>query len=192
MTFKKIIVSVLIFSSSFIAGKYAWEYFFGVKEVHSFSESDWRLFSPPNFKLTIETPLELEKTNITIPWELKNKIVSMETYQNETDPFALALSFAVFKDGVETNLQGAAEGAVLNLKSTISHPSFDYQILDTKRKNFPGKIIKGTFEMKGKDAAFYGEIYVSTNKLWQVLSIYIENEKNHKVKERVMRSIRFN
>lgn len=98
-----------------------------------------------------------------------------------------------YRPGVNTSLQGAAEGAVYTLGQQpgvqdLSHESDDVQI-----DGLNGKKLEGSYQLRERRFAFTNLLLTDSSHLWQVTVIHPQEDENgNAITERIIESVEVN
>ena len=112
------------------------------------------------------------------------------TFSQGTD-LSILVNVVEYRPGINTNLQGAVEGAIYTLGqqpgvNNLTHTSEGIQI-----DGFKGQRIQGQYQMKEKEFAFANVLLADSSHLWQVTVIYpAEDESGAAITDRIVASVR--
>ena len=190
MDAKKIIISIIIFSAAFVAGKYAYDFFFNEPEIASFETVDWRTRILTDAGVTMQAPFDLDPINIEVPAYVKQMLKSISNYKYESKAIGVFVSKAEYKEDVEISFEGAVNGALNGLKNAEGVTDFKHEITDIRKNYLNGKQIKGSFKIKDHTSEFLGEMYRDRNKLLQILCVILNFDENREIRDKIMKSIR--
>jgi hypothetical protein len=184
----KHILTIILFVVGFIGGKYAWNKLFSESEIVSFEDSDWG--RKQILGVQFESPFELSETEVELPPSVKQYVKLMKTYQYDSQALSLFISRAEYNDGIATDIDGAVNGAVQNMKASKGVSDFIYTVKPITKNFLAGRLLQGTCKMKGKEAEFIGEIYLKDTKLLQILSFNLNYAENREARGRIMKSMK--
>jgi hypothetical protein len=184
----KHILTIILFAVGFIGGKYAWDKLFSESEIVSFEDSDWG--RKQILGVRFESPFDLSETEVDLPNSIKQYIKIMKTYQYDAQALSLFISRVEYNDGIVTDIDGAVNGAVQNMKASKGVSDFTYDVKPITKNFLTGRLLQGTCKIKGKEAEFVGELYKKDSKLLQILSMNLSHEENREARGRIMKSMK--
>lgn len=159
-------------------------------------EQKWFKETYGNFGLTVETPVKMTKMDLKLPDNIKQAIEQMDSYN-----YMSAKGFKIFVNTIKynsklvkkVNLQGAANGAVSEVKMQKGVTDFDYTENPISKNNISGIIQKGTFKKDDIGFEFTNTIFSKGILVWQVSVIYqVDDEVGRIASKRVIESIKIN
>lgn len=187
MTWKSI-SSILIFILSFIGGKLAYSALFSESETASFESSDWK--KQFDLGITYEAPFELSVKEIALPANIKPFVKNLSTYMYDSKAISFMLSKAEYNDDIQTDLNGAVQGAIQNISASEGVSEFKYQTKNCSRNGLLGKKIEATLKIKGKEAEMVAELYAAGNRLIQVMFTNLSYTENREIRNKIFNSLR--
>jgi hypothetical protein len=144
---------------------------------------------------SLSTPTPLTESAIELPEEVRGMIQEMHTYtlSGEND-FTVAVNCFLYSPDVgELSLQGAADGAVEQIKAQPGVENFNYNEEAVDNGGIPGFVQRGTFEQLGKTIAFTNAGYSQGFRLWQILIINQQEDISGVISaERIYQSVSLN
>ncbi len=153
------------------------------------AQDGWEVKTFEEAGITIEIPFDLEKADLPLPDDVKKYILEMQTYNHDDEEVSLFLNHIRYNDDVAANVDGAAEGAINNMKITEGIADFSSKISKTTCSSKSARIIEGSLILNGRKAGFMGIIITDGAHLWQVLTNFFSGEKNEKMAERIINSV---
>ncbi len=175
---------------------------FGGEQIVKFFQSEktskevlgqkWIRESYGSFGLTVETPVKLTKGTLSFPDNVKQLIDQYDIYNYMSSKgFKVMINSIKYKPIAEQlNLQGAADGAINEVKMQKGVTDLDYTEESIFKKDIPGIIQKGTFKQDGIGIEFINAIFSKEMVLWQVLVAYQTDDEVGKIaSKRVIESI---
>ncbi|HXB11625.1 MAG TPA: hypothetical protein VNZ45_06545 [Bacteroidia bacterium] len=147
-----------------------------------------------SFGLTVETPEKMTKGDLTLPDNIKEKLVEMDIYNYESAKgFKVMINSTRIKDGISSSLQGGANGAVNQVKSAPGVTDFNYTEGQANKDSIPGIVQKGTYKQQGMGIEFIDALYAKGQNMWQVMVLYQDNDEiGRTAANRVISSIAIN
>ena len=183
------IVTLIFAALAGTVGKEVASGLFVPKEKIEIESSDWKFRNIPNSGLALETPFELTKGSLELPAEYRSFIKEMSVYQYSSDPISFNLAYATYSDQIEPNLDGAANGAINNMKSGKGVSGFTSSINNIYLGEIPGRMIIGNFKLHNRPVEYKGVVYISGSKSWQIIGVYLSKDENRVVVNRIINSI---
>ncbi len=156
-------------------------------------ETKWETRICGNLGLTIDFPVELNKTKMELP-ELMQKVVKdIYTYEYiSASGFKLYVtSISYIKVNRDFDLKAAANGTISELK--VEHGVTDFTFgEDTITLNkIPGYKQQGSYKLYGADFRFLNSGFAKNSVYWYVYVTYPESDEiEKKAAERVIKSIK--
>lgn len=149
------------------------------------------------YQLTLETPWELKSsTPPPLPENIKRMLEKMETFETSNDnQFKVGVIEAKYNPAEigELNMQGAADGAVNEVKGMQGVTNFVYSEDSYSVRNLPGFIQRGTYTQNGYHIAFINIGIVKDLNYWQVMVLSRRDDKvAEQAAERIIQSIQIN
>jgi hypothetical protein len=148
-----------------------------------------------DFGLTVETPVKLTKSDLPIPPDLRQLIDKMDTYScMTTKGFKIMINSVKYNPAVgSTNLQGAANGYMNEVKMQKGVTDFNYTEEYITKGDIPGFLQKGTFKKDGMSLEFINAGFASGLILWQVfVGFQTDDEVGRIASKKVIESIEIN
>ncbi len=187
MTTKRVL-SVLLFIVGMIAGKLAYDEFFGESETVSFEDTDW--LPATLLGVRYEAPFELAPMDLKLPEHIKVYVKEMTNYHYESKPIGFFLSRAEYQPGVKVDIDGAVQGAVQNMQAQKGISDFTYETSKIQKNFIDGRLVKGTCKVNGEDAEFICQLFAKDLKLLQIMTMNLSYPENRTVRDRILKSIR--
>ncbi|GJQ60969.1 MAG: hypothetical protein SCALA702_00220 [Melioribacteraceae bacterium] len=181
-----ILITVLVIT----VGKEAANILFESEKELNVELSDWRRVDIPNSGFSLELPFSLSSGELSLPEEYEKMIDEMSVYQYTSDPLSLNISYVVYADFVTPNLDGAANGAINNMRIVDGVKNFSSKVTNISLEKIPGRMISGNYSLKNQKVEFKGLIYSEGLKTIQILCLYIENEINRNAVSKIVYSIK--
>lgn len=153
---------------------------------------EWKTTPLGEYGLTLSTPVTLKEVDMGFPKQLVDLTDYLKTFKNsENEPVQVLANVIKYKVQVQANLQGAADGAVNEIKSKPGVAEFEYSETTKTISTFPGILQTGSFSSQQSDKIhFYDLIILHDHNLWQVVVFYREgDDTGKKVAERIMDSV---
>jgi len=128
--------------------------------------------------VTLQLPAKPEKMDITLPPEVRSKVLLMENHQVRLRNFEAGLSKVVYAPGIEANAEGALEGALSNVAKTqnMSRGALDKKAVTVSGLN--GLRYTAQFKKSGQDVETQGMILAKASGLWQVFTVYLKSNSD--------------
>jgi hypothetical protein len=148
-----------------------------------------------NFGLTVETPVIMTKADLTFPDNIKQVIDQMDTYNYiSAKGFKVLINSIKYNPAVgQTDLQGAANGSINEMKMQKGVTDFDYTEDYISKNDVPGFVQKGTYKQDGVEVEFINTGFSKGLILWQVFVAYQLNDEVGRIaSKRVIESVEIN
>ena len=95
-----------------------------------------------------------------------------------------------YQPGVNTNLEGASEGAIYTLGQQPGVQNLSHEAEDIQIDGLNGKKLKGTYQLRGRSFTFINVLLVDSSHLWQVTIIYPQgDESGAAIADRIVASV---
>ena len=129
--------------------------------------------------ITIEVPLKLTKSELPIPEEVKEVIDQMYSYGYESKNSLTILVNSIKYNPIigGSDLQGAANGSINEMKMQKGVTDFNYSEDSFEKSNIPGFLHRGNFKLEGIAAEFVNVGFAKDLNLWQVVIIFPEGDE---------------
>lgn len=139
--------------------------------------------------LLIEIPFDLEISKPVMPPEVQSLIKDSQRYSYSSNNFAVDINYIVNSEKIEGNLEEGTSEAIRRMKDVKGVSDFTFEIIDTYRDGIHGKLLKGHYQINKQFLGFRGAIFLKNPKSWAVISIYLNNEENIVVADKIIGSI---
>jgi hypothetical protein len=139
-------------------------------------------------ELTVESPVQLEAEDSTVPDSLKKLLERKYSYQFRSDTLYIQINIAQYKNN-KADLKGAAAGAIeeqlkRNTDLKVQEKPIQVSGLAAIRED-------GTFSKDNERITVSAIIVTRDKMLWQVIVAHNEgNEEASKIKERILNSMK--
>lgn len=181
--------TILIVAIMGTIGKELAKKIFTPSESISVEATDWKIRSIADSGLLVETPFELSKGKIDLPAEYLELVEEMTVTQYSSDPISFNATYVIYDDHIIPSLDGAANGAINNMRIAKDVSDFTATIRNIYLGSIPGRMIEGSFTIKKNKAEYKGVVYANDQRTWQVLCIYLAQDKNRMMVNRIINSI---
>lgn len=168
------------------------KFFKSEKTSEEILNQDWFKDTYGSYGLTVETPVKMTKGDLPIPDNVRQIIDQMDVYNYMSNKgFKVMINSIKYNPTVgQTNLQGAANGSINEMKMQKGVTDFDYTEDYIYKKEIPGFIQKGTFIHNGIGVEFINTGFAKGLILWQVWVGYqTDDEVGRTAAKRVIESI---
>ncbi|MDA3911772.1 MAG: hypothetical protein PF448_10490 [Bacteroidales bacterium] len=158
-------------------------------------EQKWIKKTYGNYGLTVETPSKMTKGNLPIPDNVKQVIDQMDVYNYKSEKgFKVLINSIKYNPSIgQTNLQGAANGSIKEMKMQKGVTEFDYTEDYISKNKIPGFIQKGKYNLNDIEIKFINTGFSKGLIIWQVMVAYQANDEIGQVAaNRVIDSIELN
>lgn len=158
-------------------------------------KQEWIMETYGDYGLTVTTPEKMKHKQLPISDQIREVILKMDTYSYENRKgFKVIINTIEYSPQVEsTNLEGAANGSVNEMRLMEGVINFDYSQDELIIDNIPGFIQKGSFSQNGTKVSFINTGFAEGRVLWQVMALYQSQDiVGKEASERVIQSISFN
>lgn len=145
--------------------------------------------------MTVTIPGKFKVTSVNLPEEIRKKIDLMETYTLEnanSDEYQCLVTNVIYNKGIMGDLDGAAQGALANMKSQQGVSNFRSGQKKIQRFNMDGALLWGDFTADNQKAIFQAEIFIKRNIMWMVLIIDSSKQKYDKTTQQVFSTLNIN
>lgn len=183
----KHVIAIVFSIIGIIAGRYAYQAFFGQSDTVSFEDSDWSRVQ--YLGITFDAPFELTPMEVPLPANVKQYVKEMKTYKYETKALGFFISRAEYQGGITPNIDGAVDGAMRNIQATKGVTDFTYTVANNDKNSMAGRLITGTCKVDKKDAEFIAHIYLKDLKLLQIMSMNLKHPENREIRDRIIKSL---
>ena len=184
-----VVISIIVMAIAGTIGKEVAKKLFSPSEEVTIDISDWKTKNIFYSGLTIETPFELKESTLELPSQYRDMIKEMLTYQYSSNPFSMNVAYAVYSDEIIPNLDGAAQGAINNMRVAKGVEKFSSSISDIIMNGLPGRMISGRYLIQKNQAEFIGVVYTVNSKSWQILCTFLSNVENRNIAHKIINSI---
>jgi len=179
-----------------IAGFYGKQLLKGLfdKPLDNLIKKEWAVQSCGTSGLNIESPVILKPTNElmdNIDKETRKFIAGIESCEGSYGKnFDVIMNSVSFVPDVQTSLQGAANGAINEMRSKHGVSNFDYAESEIEISGKTGVLQSGSYNYKGEQFRFYDAIILRGQQSWQVIIVFNAAEKaGEKIASRILDSI---
>lgn len=183
------IVTLIVIVIAGLIGRETVNYFWKPSNELTVDVSEWNKRTIANTGLSIELPFELEEGYIELPEEYKSLITEMSVYQFSSNPMSVNLTYAIYSADIDPSLDGAAQGAINNMRVSKGVKDFSSKISETKLGVLHGRSIEGKYKIQNQLAEFKGVIYMEGLRTWQLLCTYLAKDENRLAVNRIMNSV---
>lgn len=189
------LISYISGSIAFIVMMYIIPLLLKPSDTLNIEDSEWKVRRLADVSgLTFEFPYDLKAKTDPSMEELKSYTKNFFFYIYESDPFVVSVTYIEYLDGLTANLDGAAEGTAQGQKNGMSSKSrvegFTYNIGPADRSGLSGRLLKANYKLDNKEGESRVILLSVDNKLWQVQCLYMNNETNRKIAERIINSVK--
>jgi hypothetical protein len=134
-------------------------------------EQEWIKETYGNHGLALETPVILSRQELPIPEHVKQYIEEIHSHAYLSGKgFKVMINSIKYKPAVgQADLQGAANGAVNEMKMQQGVTDFNYNEEPINKNDIPGLIQKGTYNHDGIGVEFINATFREGLVLWQIL-----------------------
>lgn len=178
-----------------LGGEEVAEFFNSEKTSKEVLTQEWVKDTYGGFGLTVETPVKMTKGDVPIPDNAREVIDQMDVYNYISNKgFKVIINSIKFNQAIgETNLEGAANGSINEMKMQKGLTDFNYTEDYIYKDNIPGFIQKGTYNLSGIGIEFINTGFFRGLIMWQVMVIYQANDEVGKIAaKRVIESVEIN
>ncbi len=150
----------------------------------------WKEVQIGKSDLQLKLPFALEKQEIPLPEAAKNMIDTMESYSHLSDNgFKVMVSVANYKEGIETNLDGAVAGSIGEMQKMQGTSDFKWNRTDTLIGSLKGAMSVVNFKLLTYPMEVKLLTVCNKNILYQIFTQYSEDdETGKKASERIISS----
>ncbi|UYQ93710.1 zinc ribbon domain-containing protein [Chitinophaga horti] len=189
-----IVVGVVVAGFAGRLGERVAKSFNEVKAPAEWLTGSWKTFTPfTGSNFTIETPVNLTARKYDLPPDVQQHIKDMHAYENaEKDGMKIAVSKAIYNDGITTDLNGAADGTINSLQQQPDVSQFDFTRQEISVNGTPAILQKGSYVYRKSTALQFITLSIAKdNELYQVMSIYgAADDTGSTVAGRFIRSVK--
>lgn len=184
-----VIIAILGLTGYFVAKKYL-DQNLKTKTSQTLLTSSWKEVQIGKSALQLHLPFILTKQEISLPETAKNMIDTMESYSHLSDNgFKVMVSVANYKDGVETNLDGAIAGSIGEMQKMQGISDFKWNRNDTVIGTLKGAMSVVNFKLLTYPMEVKLLTVCDKNILYQIFTQYSEDdETGKKASERIISS----
>ena len=161
-----------------------------VKTPSSILSSKWKTYSPGESQLSLSLPAEPQPVGAEIPDSDRAKIRQADRYQFALERFRVDIWNVLYADGVPTDIQQAAEGAIEGLRQSEGVTEFQDSKTLISRSGKKGMLVTGTFKRADETVDLHAILLGDGPKLWQVIITHPASDQNGSVAaRRILQSI---
>ena len=158
-----------------------------------YGQQEWKQTIVDN-SLTISTPFEIHSLDLGLDEETQKKLDKYITFsgQDSLQTFMVMVISALYKPPITTNVSGALNGSIDNLKgsgkNTVQYEQHSLNDFGIEGISVIGQIEDNT---SGEKSFIYGYYYGKDNKYWNILILFFtDNQENRDKALKVYQSIR--
>lgn len=142
--------------------------------------------------ISLETPYPLISTSLPVPESARTMIDQMSVFKYGGSPkVKIMVNSATYAASIKVSIEGAADGAMQQLKNTSSISSVEYNQKEIRIGKKKSIVQTGTYYERGKKIDFENLIVMEKQNFWNVLVWYEYGyPEGQKIKERVFKSIK--
>jgi len=185
---KKQIIFIIFLIIVIIGGMLVYNALFKQSEIAEYDDEDWS--RSRCLGVAFEAPFELSLMDLQLPDNVEKIIKKIENYKFDSKSIVFFISRAEYNNGVTVNIDGAVEGAVMNIKASKEITDLTYEVSNNYENSFEGRLVKGKYKINKKDSEFIAHFYVNNLKMLQILITNLDFPENREVRDRIMESIR--
>lgn len=149
----------------------------------------WKLQEVGFTGLLIEIPFDLKISKSVMPIEVQSLIKDTQRYGYNSNNFAVDINYIIYSDKIEGNLEAGATEAIRRMRDVEGVGDFRFESVDIYRNGINGKLLKGHYQINKQLVGFRGVIFLKNPKMWTAMSIYLDNEENIALSEKIIGSI---
>jgi len=123
----------------------------------------------------IDTPFELNVTEIELPENIKEFITNFQSFSYEKK-FTIMLNCTEYLPEIEADLAGAASGSMSEIELQPGVSKMLYSEKTIEKSSLTGIQYDGKFDFNKIPTVFSNIIFVKENKLWNLFTGYREND----------------
>lgn len=146
--------------------------------------------------IRLSTPEKLQSTFLEGegPQNMTQFVKDARSYTySQGAALSILVNTVEYRPGVNTSLQGAAEGAIYTLGQQQGVQDLKHETEDIQVNGLNGKKMKGNYQLRARRFAFTNLLLTDSSHLWQVTVIYPQDDDNGKaITERIMDSVEVN
>jgi len=141
--------------------------------------------------MTVRVPGKFKGTSIELGPEVRQKIDSLENYnlENTGDDYLCMVTNIIYNKGIMGDLDGAADGAINNMKKDPSITDMKVDRKYIKRFNINGILLTGKMMTGGKKATIETEIFIRRNVMWMIMILDSNEKKLTEISQAVIDSM---
>ncbi len=145
--------------------------------------------------MTVTIPGKFMVSSVDLSEEIRKKIDVMESYvldNTNSDEYQCLVTNVIYNKGIMGDLDGAAQGAIDNMKGQTGVTNFRVAQKKIQRFNMDGVMLWGDFMADNQKATFQTEIFIKRNIMWMVLIIDSSKQKYDKITQYIFSTININ
>ena len=154
----------------------------------------WQKVSVGDF-MTIRIPGKFKVMSLEMSAEVRKMIDSMETYtldNADPDHYQCVVSYITYNKGIMADLDGAANGAVDNIKKDPSISDMKVNKKYVTRSKMKGIAMSGSFMVDHKPAQFRSMLFIKRNILWMLFIVDQTDKKLPTITKTIVDSMTIN
>ena len=127
-----------------------------------------------SYGLSVETPEKLIKSDLPIADNVRQVIDQMDVYEYmSNDGFKIVINSIKYNPAIgQTNLQGAANGSITEMKMQKGVSDLVYTEEHIEKNSIPGFIQKGSYDFNGIEVEFVNLGFAKDLLLWHVIVLF--------------------
>lgn len=144
--------------------------------------------------IRLSTPEKLRSTFLDGegPQNMKQFIKDARSYTySKGAALSILVNTVAYQTGVNTNLQGAVEGAIFTLGQQPGIKGLTYETEDVQMNELQGKKVEGTYQVQERAFAFTNLLLTDSSHLWQVTVIHPQGDEHGvAITDRILESVK--
>lgn len=143
--------------------------------------------------MTVQIPGKFKVMSLELTADIRKMIDSMETYtldNADPDHYQCVVSYITYNKGIMGDLDGAAAGAVGNIKKDPAISDFRVDQKYITKFKMKGIVMSGSFMADHKLAQFNSVLFVKRNILWMVFIVDQTDKKLPTITKTILDSIK--
>jgi hypothetical protein len=143
--------------------------------------------------IRLSTPEELRPTFLEGegPQNMTQFVKDARSYTySQGSALSILVNTVEYRPGVNTNLQGAAEGAIYTLGQQPGVQNLSHETEDIQVGGLSGKKLEGSYQLQERSFAFTNVLMADSSHLWQITVIHPQNdESGAAIADRIVESV---
>ncbi len=159
------------------------------------AKGNWKYYTYGNPIVTIESPVEIPKENISglMTEEVKQYVTSMDvySYKNMLNNLQIAVATSVYIPKIQASLEGAVNGAIMKIQQQPNISNLKHSVEAYDKFSVESAILQGSYKENAIYKEFKSVVIPEKNTIRIIVVSYKkDDEKGKEVCDRIINSIK--